>query len=41
LSVSESVVEKVRAYIKGQEEHHRMKSFKEEFDLFIEKVGLG
>ena len=29
-SVSESVVEKVRAYIRNQEEHHRKISFKDE-----------
>ena len=24
-------------YIKNQEEHHRVRTFKEEYDLFIEK----
>ena len=40
VSVSESQIEKVRAYIKNQEEHHRKKSFKVEYDLFIEKYGM-
>ncbi len=39
-SVSESMVPKVRKYIKNQEEHHRKKSFKEEYELFIEKYGF-
>ncbi len=37
LSVSESIVPKVREYIKNQEEHHRRKSFNEEYELFLEK----
>jgi len=40
VSVSESVVNKVRDYIKNQEEHHRKKSFKDEYDEFIEKYGF-
>jgi putative transposase len=39
LSVSESIVPKVREYIWNQEEHHKRKSFKQEYDLFIEKIG--
>ncbi len=35
VSVSESMVSKVRKYIRKQEEHHRTKSFKEEYDEFI------
>jgi len=38
--VSESQLEKVREYIKNQEEHHRKKSFKEEYDLFMDKHGF-
>lgn len=34
-SVSESNVGKVRKYIDNQEEHHRSKSFKEEYDKSI------
>jgi REP element-mobilizing transposase RayT len=39
-SVSHSDVDKVAAYIAGQEEHHRKKSFSVEYQLFIEKYGL-
>lgn len=35
VSVSESAVEKVRTYIWNQEEHHRVKSFQDEYDDFI------
>ncbi len=37
ISVSESLINKVRKYIQNQEEHHRQKSFVEEYDLFIKK----
>ena len=40
VSVSESLVNKVRTYIKNQEEHHRLKTFAEEYQLFIEKYGF-
>ena len=40
VSISESQIAKVRAYIKNQEEHHRKKSFQEEYDLFIKKYGF-
>lgn len=40
VSVSDSVVNRVREYIKKQEEHHRTKSFVEEYQWFIEKYGL-
>ena len=40
VSVSESVVSKVRGYIKNQEEHHRVKPFSEEYDEFIRKYGF-
>ena len=40
VSVSESVVEKVRNYIRNQEEHHRHKSFEEEYELFMKKYGF-
>ena len=39
-SVSHSDVDRVAAYIAGQEEHHRKKSFSEEFELFVKKYGL-
>jgi putative transposase len=37
VSVSESIVEKVRNYIKNQESHHSKKSFQEEYEEFILK----
>jgi len=40
LSVSESIAERVRKYILRQEEHHKKRSFTEEYSLFIEKAGL-
>lgn len=41
VSVSESVVNNVREYIKNQEDHHRTKSFEEEYNLFIKKYHFG
>ena len=40
VSVSDSVVDKVRDYIRNQEEHHSKKSFAEEYELFLKKYGL-
>jgi len=37
VSVSESMIEKVRDYIKNQEEHHSKKTFQEEYDEFMVK----
>ncbi|OGU38997.1 MAG: transposase [Ignavibacteria bacterium GWB2_35_12] len=37
VSVSESMIEKVRNYIINQEEHHRKKTFVEEFNEFKKK----
>ncbi|MGD8780807.1 MAG: IS200/IS605 family transposase [Ignavibacteria bacterium] len=39
-SVSESQINKVRDYIKNQEEHHRKISFQEEYELFLKKYGF-
>ena len=39
-SVSESNVAQVAAYIAGQEEHHRVRTFAEELREFIERHGL-
>ena len=39
-SVSHSHVNRVAAYIADQEEHHRKKSYDEEFRLFVKKYGL-
>jgi putative transposase len=40
VSVSESMIEVVRNYIKMQEEHHQNKSFLEEEQKLIEKYGF-
>lgn len=40
VSVSESQINKVRDYIKNQEEHHRSKTWEEEYELFINKYGF-
>lgn len=40
VSVSESIIDKVRDYIKNQEEHHKKKTFQEEYDEFIDKYGF-
>ncbi|MBI5324685.1 MAG: IS200/IS605 family transposase [Ignavibacteriae bacterium] len=39
-SVSESIVNKVRDYIKNQEEHHKKKTFSEEFNEYLKKYGF-
>jgi len=39
-SVSHSHVDRVAAYIANQEEHHRKKTFNQEFELFVKKYGL-
>ena len=40
VSVSESMLDKVRDYIKNQEEHHSKKTFEEECEDFISKYGF-
>ncbi len=40
VSVSETIVESVRKYIANQEEHHRTKSFDDEFEGFIKRAGF-
>lgn len=40
VSVSESVKEKVIAYIENQEEHHKTKSFMDEYNTFIKKYNF-
>ncbi|MDZ7934556.1 MAG: IS200/IS605 family transposase [Emticicia sp.] len=40
VSVSESMIDKVRNYIKNQEEHHKTKTFEQEYDEFILKYGF-
>jgi putative transposase len=39
-SVSESALNKVREYIKNQEEHHRRTTFAEEYEKFISSYGF-
>lgn len=40
VSVSESMIESVRNYIKNQEKHHQKKSFGEEYKEFIERYNF-
>lgn len=40
VSVGESQLESVRAYIDNQEEHHMKKTFTEEYEEFIRKYGF-
>jgi len=40
VSVSESHIDRVRNYIKNQEEHHTIKSFTEEYEQFIKHYGF-
>lgn len=40
VSVSESIVDKVRAYIDGQEEHHKKVTFTKEYEEFISKYNF-
>jgi putative transposase len=39
-SVSHSHVDRVAAYIANQEEHHRKKTFDQEFRVFVKRYGL-
>lgn len=40
VSVSDTQVESVRHYIQNQEEHHRKKSFGEEYEEFSRRYGF-
>lgn len=40
VSVSESQVDKVKNYILTQEEHHKTKTWEDEYNKFIEKYGF-
>jgi len=40
VSVSESQIDMMRNYIKNQEEHHKHKTFQQEYDEFIIKYGF-
>lgn len=39
-SVSPGNIQKVRKYIENQEEHHRVKTFEEEYLMFIKESGI-
>ena len=39
-SVSHSDIQRVAKYIAEQEEHHKKKTFSEEYQLFVKKYGL-
>ena len=39
-SVSPSLTEKTVNYIRGQEEHHRKRTFQDEYKLFLEAYGI-
>jgi len=39
-TVSASAVEEVRAYILNQEEHHRVRTFREEVKAFLDRSGV-
>jgi putative transposase len=41
VSVSESILDRVRAYIDNQEEHHKKITFEQEYEDFIRKYKLG
>jgi putative transposase len=40
VSVSESMIEAVRNYIKNQETHHKKKTFAEEYQMFLDKFNF-
>ena len=40
ISVSESMVNKVRDYIKNQEEHHKKVTWTQEYETFIKKYNF-
>ena len=40
VSVSESMVDTVRKYIQNQESHHKVKTFTEEYEEFMQKYGF-
>ena len=40
-SVSASQMETVKNYIHNQDEHHKRRTFTEEYDVFLEKYGFG
>ncbi len=41
LSVSESAIDRVRQYIMNQEEHHKVRTFADEYEEFLRVHGFG
>ena len=39
-SVSPSLIDKTVKYIRGQAEHHKKRTFQEEYRLFLEAYGI-
>ena len=39
-SVSPTLIDKTVNYIRGQEEHHKQRTFKDEYKLFLEHYGI-
>ncbi|MBL7074727.1 IS200/IS605 family transposase [candidate division KSB1 bacterium] len=39
-SISASQIEQVKRYIQNQDEHHKKRSFREEYDLLLRKYGF-
>jgi putative transposase len=40
ISVSESIVQRVRNYILNQENHHKKKDFQSEYDVIVKEHGF-
>lgn len=40
VSISDSVISKVREYIKNQEEHHKKKTFQQEYQELLKRFGF-
>jgi REP element-mobilizing transposase RayT len=40
VSISESLIDRVRNYIKNQEQHHQKKTFQQEYQELLKKVGF-
>jgi len=40
ISISESLLSKVREYIKNQDEHHMKMTWEEEYEVFMERYGF-
>lgn len=40
ISVSDSQLDRVRAYIRNQEDHHAKRSYQEEYEILLERCGV-